>query len=334
MNRLATGCAHDCWGQSPQIGALRRLNHEGFAQPALGAACWARAVPAKRVVARAVHNANPRGEFVPSTAARWWARSWESELFGHVKGAFSGAVENKKGLVELADGGTAFFDEIGDLPLEMQVKFAPPHPGRRVPRRRRFALAQGRSPHHDRHPSRPTAERGRGRFRQDLFYRLNVVVVHLPPLARTQAGYPAAHRNTSATGGRPRACPRSVWRRAYGDGRSSPTTGPATSASCSTAWTAWPRLTPKAAWQMADLPPPVQYQRASCGCGACPRCADPDGEAGMRSSPRPIALISIPRAKAGDRQRASRHQPESAPRPARLLPHRPYHSDRSERYGL
>ena len=76
----------------------------------------------KEVVARAIHNANPRGQFVPIDCGSLVGTLMESELFGHVKGAFSGAVDNKRGLVELADGGTAFFDEIGDLPLEMQVK--------------------------------------------------------------------------------------------------------------------------------------------------------------------------------------------------------------------
>src|SRR5271170_2084140 len=76
----------------------------------------------KEVAARALYNANPRGQFVPIDCGSLVGTLMESELFGHVKGAFSGAVENKKGLVEMADGGTAFFDEIGDMPLEMQVK--------------------------------------------------------------------------------------------------------------------------------------------------------------------------------------------------------------------
>jgi transcriptional regulator with PAS, ATPase and Fis domain len=106
----------------------------------------------------------------------------ESELFGHVKGSFSGAVENKKGLVELADGGTAFLDEIGDLPLEMQVKLL------RLVQEREFrpvGALQWRktdlriiaATHRN-----PGAEVAAGRFRQDLFYRLQVFVIHLPPL--------------------------------------------------------------------------------------------------------------------------------------------------------
>jgi DNA-binding NtrC family response regulator len=114
----------------------------------------------------------------------------ESELFGHVKGSFSGAVENKKGLVELADGGTAFFDEIGDLPLEMQVKLL------RLSQEREFrpvGALQWRkvdlriiaATHRD-----LKAEVAAGRFRQDLFYRLQVVVVHLPALREHKEDIP------------------------------------------------------------------------------------------------------------------------------------------------
>jgi transcriptional regulator with PAS, ATPase and Fis domain len=76
----------------------------------------------KEVAARAIYNASARGQFVPIDCGSLVGTLMESELFGHVKGAFSGATENKKGLVEVADGGTAFFDEIGDMPMEMQVK--------------------------------------------------------------------------------------------------------------------------------------------------------------------------------------------------------------------
>src|SRR5262249_46271027 len=106
----------------------------------------------------------------------------ESELFGHVKGAFSGATENKKGLVELADGGVAFFDEIGDLPLEMQVKLL------RLIQEREFRAVGAlhwrkvdlriiAATHRD-----LKAEVAAGRFRLDLYYRLNVFAIHLPPL--------------------------------------------------------------------------------------------------------------------------------------------------------
>ena len=106
----------------------------------------------------------------------------ESELFGRVKGSFSGAMENKKGLAELADGGTAFLGEIGDLPLEMQVQL------RRLIWEREFrpvgALHWRRADlrivaatHRD-----LKAEAAAGRFRQDLYYRLNVITIRLPPL--------------------------------------------------------------------------------------------------------------------------------------------------------
>jgi DNA-binding NtrC family response regulator len=114
----------------------------------------------------------------------------ESDLFGHVKGSFSGAQESKKGLVEIADGGTAFFDEIGDLPLEMQVKLL------RLIQERQFRAVgalQWRSvdlriiaaTHRD-----LKAEIAKGRFREDLYFRLNVFTVRLPALRDRKADIP------------------------------------------------------------------------------------------------------------------------------------------------
>jgi DNA-binding NtrC family response regulator len=136
----------------------------------------------KEVAARSIHQANPRGEFVPIDCGALVGSLMESELFGHVKGSFSGATENKQGLIELADGGTAFFDEIGDLPLEMQVKLL------RLIQEREFRAVGSlkwrkvdiriiAATHRD-----LKREVEAGRFRLDLFYRLNVFTIRLPSL--------------------------------------------------------------------------------------------------------------------------------------------------------
>jgi DNA-binding NtrC family response regulator len=186
MQAVATGFAHGLVGQSPEIGAIRRLI-EKAARNRLPVLLLGESGTGKEVVARAIHDANPRGQFVPIDCGSLVGTLMESELFGHTKGSFSGATENKKGLVELADGGTAFFDEIGDLPLEMQVKLL-----RLIQERefrpvgalnwRKVDLRIIAATHRD-----LKAEVSAGRFRQDLYYRLNVLVMHLPTLrARKQ----------------------------------------------------------------------------------------------------------------------------------------------------
>jgi DNA-binding NtrC family response regulator len=176
-------------GFSSKIGAVRRLI-EKASRNRLPVLLLGESGSGKEVVARAIHDANPRGQFVPIDCGSLVGTLMESELFGHVKGSFSGAVENKKGLVELADGGTAFFDEIGDLPLEMQVKLL------RLLQEREFRAVgalQWRkvdlrivaATHRD-----LPAEVAAGRFRQDLFYRLHVFVVHLPPLREHKEDIP------------------------------------------------------------------------------------------------------------------------------------------------
>jgi DNA-binding NtrC family response regulator len=181
LNRPAAGCTHGLVGQSPQIGCIRRLI-EKASRNRLPVLLLGESGTGKEVVARGIHNANPQGQFVPIDCGSLVGTLMESELFGHVKGSFSGAHDNKKGLVEVADGGTAFFDEIGDLPLEMQVKLL-----RLIQERefravgalhwRKVDLRVIAATHRD-----LRAEVAAGRFRQDLFYRLNVITIHLAPL--------------------------------------------------------------------------------------------------------------------------------------------------------
>jgi two-component system nitrogen regulation response regulator GlnG len=143
----------------------------------------------KELVARAVHRHSPRADrpFLPVHLAALSPGLVESELFGHVKGAFTGAGQDRPGLLTLADGGTVFLDELGDVPLPVQVKLLRvlehgevfPVGGSRPQRLNVRVLA---ATHQD--LSRRVAE---GAFRHDLFFRLNVFGIHLPPL-RDRAG--------------------------------------------------------------------------------------------------------------------------------------------------
>jgi len=145
----------------------------------------------KEVVARAIHEAGGRGRFVPVDCSALTPALMESELFGHAKGAFTGAATNKIGLLELAHGGTAFLDEIGELPLELQAKLLRVLQDRRVRpvgslewRQADFRIIAATN-------RDLQAEVERGRFRRDLFYRLNVVTLRLPPLRDRKQDIPA-----------------------------------------------------------------------------------------------------------------------------------------------
>ena len=172
---------HGFVGQSPQIEAIRRqIERIGTSRsPVL---LLGETGTGKEVVARTLHNQNPRGTFVPIDCGSLVGPLMESELFGHVKGAFTGASEKKRGLIELANGGTAFFDEIGDLPLELQVKLL------RLLQEREYRPVG--SLHRQKVDIRVIAathrdlarEVERGNFRQDLLYRLKVITLRLPPL--------------------------------------------------------------------------------------------------------------------------------------------------------
>jgi DNA-binding NtrC family response regulator len=136
----------------------------------------------KEIVARAIYENNPFGNFVPIDCGSMVGPLMESELFGHAKGAFTGATQAKRGLIDLADGGTAFFDEIGDLPLDLQVKLLRVLQERELRPvgslvRQKVDLRIISATHRD-----LTKEVACGAFRQDLFYRLNVIRVHIPPL--------------------------------------------------------------------------------------------------------------------------------------------------------
>jgi two-component system response regulator PilR (NtrC family) len=138
----------------------------------------------KELVARQIHDQGPRSDrpFVPVNCGAIPTELMESEFFGHRKGSFSGAVEDKPGLFQAADGGTLFLDEVADLPLPMQVKLL------RAIQEKAIRSVGGQAEvvvdvrvlcatHKD-----LAQEVQAGRFRQDLYYRLNVIELRVPPL--------------------------------------------------------------------------------------------------------------------------------------------------------
>jgi len=138
----------------------------------------------KELIARAVHYNGPLKDkpFVTVNCGAIPENLMESEMFGHKKGSFTGAIADKKGLFEVANGGTIFLDELGELPLTMQVKLL------RVIQEGTFKRVGGTEDVHvDVRVISATnknldVEVKAGRFREDLFYRLNVIQVHCPPL--------------------------------------------------------------------------------------------------------------------------------------------------------
>ncbi len=181
---------HVLVGQSPRTRQVLQLIHK------LGKCRWPALLlgetgTGKEVVARAIHNINPSGPFVTIDCSSMVGPLMESELFGHVKGAFTGASVAKLGLIEAANGGTALFDEIGELPLDLQAKllrvlqekeFRPV--GSLSTRRSDFRIIAA--------TNRDLAkEVEKGTFRRDLYFRLNVINIRLAPLRERREDIPA-----------------------------------------------------------------------------------------------------------------------------------------------
>jgi two-component system response regulator PilR (NtrC family) len=151
----------------------------------------------KELVAKAIHHHSLRAEgpFVTVNSGSMPADLLESNLFGHVRGAFTGAVAAKKGLFELANGGSIFFDEIGNIPLDTQAKLL------RVIQEKEFMRLGGVETltAEVRIIAATNADLERivahGAFREDLYYRLNVITVHLPPLRERPEDIPLLARH-------------------------------------------------------------------------------------------------------------------------------------------
>lgn len=174
---------HDFVGDNPQMQAVYRVIEQVAASRA-PVFITGESGTGKELAARALHNASPRrkGNFKALNCAAIPKDLLESELFGHTKGAFTGATENRQGAAQAANGGTLFLDEICDMPLDLQAKLLrliqtqivqPVGSDKEIKIDVRFVAATNKV---------PWAMVEAGTFREDLYYRLNVVPVELPPL--------------------------------------------------------------------------------------------------------------------------------------------------------
>jgi two-component system response regulator PilR (NtrC family) len=178
-------------GESPPMRALRNQIQK-LARSQAPVYISGESGSGKELVARLIHEQGPRGEqpFVPVNCGAIPTELMESEFFGHKKGSFTGAIEDKQGLFQAANGGTLFLDEVADLPLAMQVKLL------RAIQEKAVRAVGGQqelvvdvrilcATHKD-----LAAEVAAGRFRQDLFYRLNVIELRVPPLRERREDIP------------------------------------------------------------------------------------------------------------------------------------------------
>ncbi len=170
-------------GQSQKMEQLRELI-ERVARSQAPVHIYGESGTGKELVAHLIHDASARrdGPFVPVNCGAIPTELMESELFGHKKGSFTGAVADKQGLIQSAEGGTLFLDEIADLPLHMQVKLLrviqeksvrPVGESREIPTDFRLLSATHKN---------LAALVAEGKFREDLFYRVNVIEVRVPSL--------------------------------------------------------------------------------------------------------------------------------------------------------
>ena len=170
-------------GRSAKMEQLRELI-ERVARSQAPVHIYGESGTGKELVAHLIHNAGARrdGPFVPVNCGAIPSELMESELFGHRKGSFTGAIADKQGLIQSAEGGTLFLDEIADLPLHMQVKLLrviqeksvrPVGESREIPVDVRILSATHKN---------LAALVAEGKFREDLFYRVNVIEVRVPPL--------------------------------------------------------------------------------------------------------------------------------------------------------
>jgi two-component system, NtrC family, response regulator PilR len=170
-------------GQSPAMEQLRELI-ERVSRSQAPVHIYGESGTGKELVAHLIHDAGARrdGPFVPVNCGAIPTELMESELFGHRKGSFTGAVADKQGLMQSAEGGTMFLDEIADLPLHMQVKLLrviqeksvrPVGDSKEMPIDVRILSATHKN---------LSALVADGKFREDLFYRVNVIEIRVPPL--------------------------------------------------------------------------------------------------------------------------------------------------------
>lgn len=170
-------------GSSPVMNDLRK-NIERFAPSALSVLITGETGTGKEMVARAIHKQSHyrKGSFVAVNTTTLPSSLIESELFGHIKGSFTGADKDHEGLVLKANGGTLFLDEIGDLPYELQAKLL------RVIQEHKFRPVGGQDELQSDFRLVTATHRNleamieENEFREDLFYRLNQVPIHIPPL--------------------------------------------------------------------------------------------------------------------------------------------------------